>query len=182
MKDGKQDNQAVVLFKALADESRLKIIRILMKQDSYSEYLASKLNLTAPTITYHMEKLIKANIVRGTKIQHYTIYSINKEIMSTQIGEMVQSVVTSADDVTYEKKVIDSFFEYGRLKKIPSQLKKREIVIGYIASKFELEKEYSEKQFAAEITAMYDDHCAVKRELIGMGFFQDMSGTYKRIK
>ena len=70
MNDCKHENQTVILFKALADESRLKIISILMKQDSYSEYLASKLNLTAPTITYHMEKLVNANIVRGTRIQH----------------------------------------------------------------------------------------------------------------
>lgn len=182
MKDSKHENQTVILFKALADESRLKIISILMKQDSYSEYLASKLNLTAPTITYHMEKLVNANIVRGTKIQHYTIYSINKEIMNTQIGELVKSAIAIDDDVTYEKKVIGHFFEYGRLKKIPSQLKKREIVIGYIASKFELGKEYSEKQVVAEITAMHDDHCTIKRDLIGMGFFQDIGGAYKRIK
>lgn len=182
MKNCKQENQTVSLFKALADESRLKIISILLKQDSYSEYLASKLNLTAPTITYHMEKLMNANIVRSTKIQHYTIYSINREIMNTQIGELVKAAIAMDEDVSYEKKVIANFFEYGRLKKIPSQLKKREIVIGYIASKFELGKEYSEKQVAAEITTMHDDHCTIKRDLIGMGFFQDIGGAYKRIK
>ena len=102
--------------------------------------------------------------------------------MNTQIGELVKSAIAIDDDVTYEKKVIGNFFEYGRLKKIPSQLKKREIVIGYIASKFELGKEYSEKQVVAEITAMHDDHCTIKRDLIGMGFFQDIGGAYKRIK
>lgn len=182
MKSCTQNSQTVILFKALADESRLKIISILMRQDSYPEYLACKLNLTAPTITYHMEKLVNANIVRGTKMQYYTIYSINKEIMNSQIGELVKSAIEFDKDERYENKVIGNFFEYGRLKKIPTQLKKREIVIGYIASRFELGNEYSEKQFAAEITAMYDDHCAVKRELIAMGFFQDMGSAYKRIK
>lgn len=182
MKDSKQNHQAVVLFKALADESRLKIISILMQQDSYSEYLASKLNLTAPTITYHMEKLVNANIVCSTKIQHYTIYSINREVMNTQIGELIASAIALDEDRTYEEKVIGNFFAYGRLKKIPSQLKKREIVIGYIASKFELGKEYSEKQIVEELTALHDDYCTIKRDLIGMGFFQDVGGVYKRIK
>lgn len=182
MSESKQDNQAVTLFKALADESRLKIIGFLLKQDSYSEYLADKLGLTAPTITYHMERLVKANIVRGTKIQHYTIYSINKEIMETEIGEFIQSAVAIEDDESYENKVINSFFEYGRLKKVPSQLKKREIVIGSIAAKFELDKEYSEKQIIAKIAAIYDDHCAVKRELLAMGYLQDLGGKYRRIK
>lgn len=182
MKDSKQDNQAVIVFKALADESRLKIISILMKQDSYSEYLASKLDLTAPTITYHMEKLVKAKIVHGTRIQHYTIYSINKEIMDTQIGELIRSAIAFDGDTTYEEKVIGNFFEYGRLKRIPSQLKKREIVIAYIASKFELGKVYPEKQLVSEIAVMHDDHCTIKRDLIGMGFFEDLGGKYKRIK
>lgn len=178
----KQDNQAVILFKALADDSRLKIIRILLKQDSYSEYLADRLNLTAPTITYHMERLVKANLVHGTKIQHYTIYSLNREIMETQIGELIKSAIAMDDDLTYEEKVINNFFEYGRLKKIPSQLKKREIVIGYIASKFAVGAEYSEKQVIAEITAMHEDYCTIKRDLIGMGYLQDLGGKYKRIK
>lgn len=178
----KQDNQAVVVFKALADNSRLEIIRILLKQDSYSEYLADKLNLTAPTITYHMERLVKANLVHSTKIQHYTIYSLNKEIMESQIGELIKSAIAMDDDLTYEEKVISHFFEYGQLKKIPSQLKKREIVIGYIASKFAFNEEYSEKQVVAEITAMHEDYCTIKRDLIGMGYLQDLGGKYKRIK
>ncbi len=178
----KQDNQAVVLFKALADDSRLRIIRILLKQDSYSEYLADKLNLTAPTITYHMDRLVKADLVRSTKIQHYTIYSLNRELMETQIGELIRSAIAMDDDPTYEEKVIGNFFEYGRLKKIPSQLKKREIIIGYIASKFAFDMEYTEKQVIAEITAMHEDYCTIKRDLIGMGYLQDLGGKYKRIK
>ena len=32
--------QEIEVFKALADESRLKIIRVLLEKDSYTEYLA----------------------------------------------------------------------------------------------------------------------------------------------
>ena len=56
------DNEEIAVFKALADESRLKIISILLVKDSYTEYLASKLNLTAATIAYHMDKLEKSGV------------------------------------------------------------------------------------------------------------------------
>lgn len=182
MGNEKQNNEAVAVFKALADDSRLKIISILLKQDSYAQYLAEKLNLTAPTVTYHMEKLEKCGLVFSTKIQHYIIYSINREIMDTQIGALIESAIAYADTTTYEERVIESFFEYGRLKTIPTQLKKREIVIGYIASKFELGRIYSEKELVSEIIEMHDDYCTLKRDLIGMGFFEDLNRNYKRIK
>ena len=179
---GKRDNGAVAVFKALADESRLKIISILLCKDSYAQYLAEKLDLTAPTVTYHMEKLEKAGLVSSTKIQHYIIYSINEELMSTGIGDLIRAAVDCDNDTTYEEKVLSSFFEYGRLKKIPAQLKKREIVIEYIASKFELGKVYTEKELVSEIVEIHDDYCTIKRDLIGMGFFEDLGRSYKRIK
>lgn len=45
----------------------------------------------------------------------------------------------------YRKKVLDSFFEYGKLKVIPMQRKKEKIVLEEIAKAFELEKEYTER-------------------------------------
>ena len=102
--------------------------------------------------------------------------------MDTQIGALIESAIAYADTTTYEERVIESFFEYGRLKTIPTQLKKREIVIGYIASKFELGRIYSEKELVSEIIEMHDDYCTLKRDLIGMGFFEDLNRNYKRIK
>ena len=40
---------------------------------------------------------------------------------------------------SYRKKVLDNFFEYGKLKKIPSQRKKERIVLEEIAKDFEIE-------------------------------------------
>lgn len=176
------DSDEIAVFKALADESRLKIISILLEKDSYSEYLAAKLNLTAPTITYHMDKLEKAGIVFSTQIQHYIIYSINHEMMDKKIGDFIRSVIQFDDSRGYEEKVVNSFFEYGRLKRLPAQIKKREIIIGYISSKLDMNKVYNEKELISSILELYDDYCTVKRDLIGMGFLEDMGGKYKRIK
>ena len=175
-------NEEIAIFKALADESRLKIISILLEKDSYTEYLANRLSLTPPTITYHMDKLEKAGIVQSTRIQHYIIYSINRDLMDRRIGDFIREVIQYDDTKSYEEKVIDNFFEYGRLKRLPSQIKKREIVIGYIASRFEFEKIYTEKDLITIIVELHDDYCTIKRDLIGMGFLEDLNRQYKRIK
>lgn len=182
MPESYKNNDALEILKVLADESRLKIIGILLKKDSYSEYLAYKLNLSTPTVTYHMNKLKKAGIVKSTKIQHYIIYSLNYDIMNMSIETLIKSATTVDDTRTYEEKVIESFFEYGKLKQIPAQQKKREIVMAYIASNFELNKIYSELEVVAALLKIHDDYITIKRDLISMGFFEDLNMKYRRIK
>lgn len=182
MPESYKNNDALEILKVLADESRLKIIGILLKKDSYSEYLAYKLNLSTPTVTYHMNKLKKAGIVKSTKIQHYIIYSLNYDIMNMSIEALIKSATTVDDSRTYEEKVIESFFEYGKLKQIPAQQKKREIVMAYIASNFELNKIYSELEVVAALLKIHDDYITIKRDLISMGFFEDLNMKYRRIK
>ena len=182
MPESYKNNDTLEILKVLADESRLKIIGILLKKDSYSEYLAYKLNLSTPTVTYHMNKLKKAGIVKATKIQHYIIYSLNYDIMNMSIEALIKSATTVDDSRTYEEKVIESFFEYGKLKQIPAQQKKREIVMAYIASNFELNKIYSELEVVAALLKIHDDYITIKRDLISMGFFEDLNMKYRRIK
>lgn len=182
MPESYKNNDALEILKVLADESRLKIIGILLKKDSYSEYLAYKLNLSTPTVTYHMNKLKKAGIVKSTKIQHYIIYSLNYDIMNMSIETLIKSATTVDDTRTYEEKVIESFFEYGKLKQIPAQQKKREIVMAYIASNFELNKIYSELEVVAALLKIHDDYITIKRDLISMGFLEDLNMKYRRIK
>ena len=42
-------------LKLLADETRLKILNILMREDSYVEKIACDLSLTPATICYHLK-------------------------------------------------------------------------------------------------------------------------------
>ena len=129
-----------------------------------------------------MDKLEKAGIVFSTRIQPYIIYSINRDMMEQRIGDFIKAVIQYDDSKSYEEKVIDNFFEYGRLKSLPTQIKKREIVVGYIASKFEMNRIYTEKELKSIILDLYDDYCTVKRDLIGMGFIEDLEQNYKRVK
>ena len=52
-----QEEEAVRLFKCLADKSRLQILKSLMREDMYVERLAERLSLTPATISFHMKKL-----------------------------------------------------------------------------------------------------------------------------
>lgn len=60
----KQQFQTLLqFFKALADESRLKILGILANQECSVEELAALLQLKEPTVSHHLGKLKELNLV-----------------------------------------------------------------------------------------------------------------------
>ena len=71
MEDYMTENEAIQLFKCLADKSRLQILKSLAVEDMYVERLAERLGLSAPTISFHLKKLSDAGAVKSYKSQYY---------------------------------------------------------------------------------------------------------------
>jgi DNA-binding transcriptional ArsR family regulator len=65
------------IFKALSDESRRKIISMLVEKDRSVNEIAKNFNKTQPCISHHLEVLKNAGIVESRKEGKFTIYSIN---------------------------------------------------------------------------------------------------------
>ena len=166
-----QEADAIKLFKCLSDKSRLQILKSLIREDMYVERLAERLGLTAPTISFHLKKLEDAGAVTSYKDQYYMMYSIKKEIFMTNIIDIIQEKSAETDkqeirEQEYRKKVIEAFFEYGKLKAIPSQRKKEKIVLEEIAKGFEKGKIYTEREVNIIIADYYDDFCTLRRDMI----------------
>ena len=164
--------QAIKLFKCLADKSRLQILKSLMQEDMYVERLAQRLNLTPPTISFHLKKLEDVGAVESYKDQYYMMYSIKKEIFMTNIMDIIKEESTEADqqkerEEEYRRKVINAFFEYGKLKSIPSQRKKERIILEKIAESFDKDKVYTEREVNLIIADYFDDFCTIRRDMIG---------------
>lgn len=64
------------LFKALADETRLKIIRILVEKPLCVCELMAALNLTQPTASHHLQILENAGLIREEKQGKRRVYHI----------------------------------------------------------------------------------------------------------
>ncbi|MGG7178442.1 metalloregulator ArsR/SmtB family transcription factor [Clostridium paraputrificum] len=64
------------IFKALSDESRRKIIRMLVEKDMSVNEILKEFNKTQPCISHHLEVLKSAGIVESRKEGQFTIYSI----------------------------------------------------------------------------------------------------------
>lgn len=171
------------LLKLIADETRLKILNILLKEDSYVEKIACELSLTPATICYHLKKMESAGVVNCSRSQFYIIYSLNRDIFEKPLYELIKKddVVIDTEE-KYKKEVISNFFKYGRLTQIPTQRKKREIVLFEILKQFETDREYGEKEVNEIILRYHEDFCTIRREMIAFGMMTRDHEIYKRVK
>lgn len=181
------ESEAIRLFKCLADKSRLQILKSLAVEDMYVERLSERLGLTASTISFHLKKLSDAGAVTAYKSQYYMMYSLNEEIFQTSILEILQQESDEAQkqaqrDADYRQRVIDAFFEYGKLKSIPAQLKKERIVLEVIAEAFAFDRVYSEREVNIIIADFYDDFCTLRRDMVNERLLGRNGAEYWRIK
>ena len=171
------------LLKLLADETRLEILNILLKEDSYVEKIACELSLTPATICYHLKKMESAGVVNCSRSQFYIIYSLNREIFNKPLFELIKKDEQIVDtEEKYKKEVISNFFKYGRLTHIPTQRKKREIVLAEILEQFDIDREYPEKEVNEIILRYHEDFCTIRREMIAFGMMTRDHEIYKRVK
>ena len=66
-------SETLGILKALADDTRLKILRALSERDMYVELLAERLQLSAATVSFHMKKLQAAGLVDSRREQYYIV-------------------------------------------------------------------------------------------------------------
>jgi len=74
--------------------------------------------------------------------------------------------------------VIASFFEYGKLKSIPTQRKKERIILEEIAKAFEPGRTYTEREVNIIIADFHDDFCTIRRDMIGEKIMARENGNY----
>ena len=63
--------QPEVLLTALADKSRLKILASLSQGPKFVEELSLQLNIGVSTVSFHLKKLLAADLVVAKKEQYY---------------------------------------------------------------------------------------------------------------
>ena len=180
------ETEAIALFKALADKSRLQILKSLALEDMYVERLAQRLDLTPATISFHLKKLAQAGAVSSYKSQYYTMYALNRAVLNTGILDLILEKSDEAEtqaqrDAAYRQKVLDSFFEYGKLKSIPVQRKKERIILEVIAEQFAFDRTYTEREVNLIIADFHDDFCTLRRDMIAEKLLDRENGTYWKV-
>lgn len=181
------DEQLLTFFKALADANRLKIVGLLSQQPYSVEQLAAMLNLRSPTVSHHLKLLSEAGLVSARTESYYNLYQLESVVLE-QIArhlatqDRLPSMAAEVDLQAYDRKVLrDILLPDGRLKVIPAQRKKREVVLRHILIAFQPEVRYSEKQVNEILARFHEDTATLRRELVAYKLMGRSEGEYWKI-
>jgi hypothetical protein len=185
--DDRQDEFQTLLryLKALADESRLRILGILAAGERSVEDLAAMLKLRAPTVSHHLALLRAVDLVE-TRAEGTTRYYLLRAQGLSAINRMLSAPEQLADFArdedasAWEQKVLRDFFEGERLKEIPASRKKREVILRWLAERFEARRRYSEAEVNELLQRHHPDSATLRREMIGMGLLARKDNYYWR--
>ncbi len=71
----------IVILKALADENRLRIIKMLLRHGHFVRELAEELEISESATSQHLRVLKEAKLVVGIKRQYHMHYQVDREAL-----------------------------------------------------------------------------------------------------
>lgn len=175
----------VRLFKALGDASRIKLLGLLADKPHSVEELAASLGISSATVSHHLGKLVKAELVEARALQYYNVYALRPDTLR-RAAEQLQSLdslkatAEKLDKSSYTKQVLEGCFSRGRLKKLPTQVRKRLIVLDRLAREFQAGKRYPERRVNKILRAFYSDPDELRDSLVSARLLSFEEGSYRR--
>ena len=73
------ERKTAAVFKALCDENRIRILKLLTGGEKCACKLLDELSVTQPTLSHHMKILCDSGIVSGRKEGKWMYYSISEQ-------------------------------------------------------------------------------------------------------
>lgn len=170
-------------FKAMANESRLRIVGLLAQRERTVQELADVLELKEPTVSHHLAVLKGLGLVsvrpdgvmRWHALKPGALTEMNRRLLD-------QDAAAMAPEASWEERVLTNFLDRdGRLKTIPASRRKRWIVLRWLAEQFAPDRCYLEAEVNETIQRRHWDSATLRRELVGHRMMARDGGVYWRL-
>jgi len=134
--------------------------------------MAEMLHLRPSTVSHHLQYLNHVGLVSAKAEGYYSVYrleqgTLDKMAQRIMERETLPSIAAEVDLDAYDRKVIANFTDAnGRVKNLPAQRKKLEVILRYVMRDFKPEMRYSEKQVNEILARYHPDTATLRRELV----------------
>jgi len=79
---------STLVFKAIADESRMSILKLLLQHNYCVKALARNLDLTESAISQHLKVLREAGLLIGERKGYFMHYHVNRDILQQLVVQL----------------------------------------------------------------------------------------------
>ena len=159
------------MLKAMAHESRLRLLGILASRQCSVEELATMLRLKTPTVSHHLAMLRGAGLVCLQKEGNTHLYRLD-DVGLAQLRKSFRSagevagIVDESKLGDWDRKVLEAFVRGQKLREIPASRKKRQVILRWLADKLEPGRRYPERRLDAILQRHHADSATLRREMI----------------
>jgi DNA-binding HxlR family transcriptional regulator len=176
-------SELLARLSALGDETRLRIIELLMQRDEWeAQEIIAELDLSQSSVSRHLKQLVALGYLyerRGEGANKtYRLSSFFFERTARAIERLVsgeQFQVRAQPEQELDKEVKRFVDEQGRLTTWPlARQRDKVIVLEYLASFFQPDREYSEKEVNEILLthSLVQDAAALRRAMTEYHFMQ----------
>lgn len=169
---------ALVLSR-LADEQRLRVFAAVALGATSIADIATRAGLSEEEAARAYAHLVRAGIL--------VLETAGPRVDLTAFSRAARAVSAPRErpelrDATPEQRaVVRNFVDAdGRLTRIPARAAKRRLVLEYVAGRLEPGRDYAEREVNAALSALHDDHVALRRLLVDEGLLTRRAGVYRR--
>ena len=189
--EAKRDLPFLQLLKTVADEHRLLMLRLMNGQERSAGELAELVRLSEPTVSHHVSKLHSAGLLNLRMAGNQRFYRVDPKklaqfkAMVAKIEIMPQEPERAVSDNAWidaldwdeaDKKILRDYTRDGQLTRIPTKDKKCMVIVRWLATRFQPDVRYTEKQVNTILTEVFADYASLRRMLVDFGFMRRERG------
>ncbi len=175
----------LAFFKAMANESRLRIVGLLAQRERSVQELAELVDLKEPTVSHHLGVLKGIGLVtaRAEGVTHW--HALKPEgLTDLSRGLFLDKAVAAlaGPKPSWEDKVLATFMKPdGTFTGVPASRRKRRVLLSWLARQFDEDRRYPEAEVNTIIQRHYWDSATLRREMIGYRMMARENNVYWRL-
>ena len=173
-------------FRVLNNADFLKVVALLADRPMTQEQLAAATGLRPRFVGHVLSALGELDLVVPHAEPGGYVYHLQAERLRALPQALLQMSEPNAEPAPaparddLEARTMRDFMVDGRLKSIPTQDKKRQIILRYLAGLFEPDRRYPEREVNAILQDVYPDAASLRRYLVDYRLMARDHGVYWR--
>jgi len=88
-----------LIFKALNDQTRRKIIELLKNKEMNAGEIADQFNISRPSISHHLDILKQADLIMSEKKGQFVHYALNTTILEDLLSWVIEVSASTKKEI-----------------------------------------------------------------------------------
>ena len=177
-------NDTSSILRVFADTQKVRLLGLLCESPLPLHTLARAAEMSEAEAMRQIGSLKEAGLLAETFAADGFRWQYQPKALYEALASLKQDAKPaglSEDWTAEEAKVLGDFFVGGRLKAIPAQRKKKDIVVRYLAQQFEIGRTYTEQEVNFVLLDYHEDYATLRREMVDTKRMRRESGIYERL-